>query len=166
MQPVPAWIGLGSNLDDPPAQLRRALAALAEAADITLEAVSPFYLSAPLGPADQPDYVNAAARIATTLAPDALLAALQAIEQRQGRVRGRHWGERTLDLDLLLYADACIRTDALVVPHPGLAERRFVLQPLVDIDPTLQLPDGTPVLRLLAECTAPPLARLADRAAN
>lgn len=166
MSPVPAWIGLGSNLDDPPAQLRRALAALADTANITLQAVSPFYRSAPMGPADQPDYVNAAARIMTTLAPEALLAVLQTIEQQQGRVRGRRWGERTLDLDLLLYADVRIHTDALVVPHPGLAERRFVLQPLVDIDPALQLPDGTPVLRLLAECTAPPLTRLADPAAN
>jgi 2-amino-4-hydroxy-6-hydroxymethyldihydropteridine diphosphokinase len=166
MPPVPAWIGLGSNLDDPPAQLRRALEALARAPDITLQAVSPFYTGAPMGPADQPDYVNAAARIATMLAPAALLAVLQTIEQQQGRVRGRHWGERTLDLDLLLYANARIRTDTLVVPHPGLAERRFVLQPLVDIDPALQLPDGTPVLRLLAECTAPPLTRLADPAAN
>lgn len=166
MQPVPAWIGLGSNLDDPPAQLRRALAALADTADITLQAVSPFYAGAPMGPADQPDYVNAAARIVTTLAPEALLAVLQTIEQQQGRVRGRRWGERTLDLDLLLYADAHIRTDALVVPHPGLAERRFVLQPLVDIDPALQLPDGTPVLRLLAACSAPPLVRLPDAPAN
>lgn len=166
MDIVPAWIGLGSNLDDPPAQVRRALASLSAQTGIAVQAISPCYGSPPLGPSDQPDYVNAVARIGTSLAPDALLDVLQAIEQQQGRRRGRRWGERTLDLDLLLYDDRNIHTERLVVPHPGLATRRFVLQPLLDINPTLQLPDGTPLQRLLTECKAPPLTRLADTAAN
>ena len=160
MNGVAAWIGLGSNLDNPPAQLDQALAHLAATPGIRCDAVSPFYTSPPMGPSDQPDYVNAVVRILTPLAPLPLLDALQAIEQAQGRVRGRRWGERTLDLDLLLYGRETLALPRLTVPHPGIATRRFVLQPLVDLDPALTLPDGTPVLRLLAACTDPAIARL------
>ncbi len=130
---VSAWIGLGSNLDDPRGQLRRAAAALAELPQSRLVALSGHYGSSPLGPQDQPDYVNAAARLDTALEPLALLDALQAIENAQGRVRARRWGERTLDLDLLLYGRQRIDLPRLQVPHPGLPQRAFVLCPLAEI---------------------------------
>lgn len=131
---VTAYIGLGSNLDDPPAQLQQALHALAALPDSDLLRQSPVYRSRPLGPADQPDYLNAVAAIETRLAPLALLDALQAIEQAQGRRRdGARWGPRSLDLDILLYGTARIDEPRLQVPHPGLGERNFVLYPMADI---------------------------------
>lgn len=131
--PVVASVGLGSNLDDPIAQIRRACAALANLPESRLLATSSLYRTPPMGPPDQPDYVNAAALLETRLAPLALLDALQAIEAAQGRVRAERWGPRTLDLDLLLYGEARIETPRLTVPHPGLPERDFVLVPLREV---------------------------------
>jgi len=128
--PVVACIGLGSNLDDPVAQIRRAFAALAALPQSRLTGRSSLYRTPPMGPRDQPDYVNAVARLETRLEALELLDALQAIETAQGRVRAERWGPRTLDLDLLLYGEARIVTDRLTVPHPGLTERDFVLVPL------------------------------------
>lgn len=145
-------IGLGANLDDPVAQLRRALRWLDARPDIHVRAVSPFYLTTPVGPQDQPDYVNAVARVETGLAPLALLDALQACEARAGRVRTRRWGPRTLDLDLLLYGDRVLDLPRLVVPHPRLHERAFVLVPLHDVSPRLTLPDGRTVAALRQAC--------------
>ncbi len=151
---VRAYIGLGSNLDDPQGQLRRAVEALRSLPESRLTAVSPFYRSRPMGPADQPDYVNAVAMLDTCLEPLALLDALQAIEQQQGRVRtGARWGPRTLDLDLLLYGTERIDHPRLSVPHPGMRERSFVLRPLADLAPELVLPDGTPLTEWLAACS-------------
>lgn len=151
-----AYIGLGSNLDDPAAQLQRALDALAAMPGTRVLSVSALYrnpaMQAPGARAPQPDYLNAVAAIDTTLAPLALLDALQAIEAAQGRVRGERWSARTLDLDVLLYGNERIDTDRLQVPHPGLRERRFVLQPLADLAPSLVLPDGTRIADLLARC--------------
>ena len=131
---VTAYIGLGSNLQQPIEQVKRALQQLTKIPHTYLLAASPLYRSAPLGPADQPDYINAVAALDTRLAPLDLLDALQAIEQQQGRVReGERWGPRTLDLDLLLYGDQQFQTERLTVPHPGLGERNFVLYPLHDI---------------------------------
>jgi len=130
---VSAWLGLGSNLEDPRGQLRRAATALAELPQTRLVALSSHYGSTPLGPQDQPDYVNAAARLDTELEPLALLDALQGIENAQGRVRARRWGERSLDLDLLLYAERRIDLPRLQVPHPGLHLRAFALYPLAEI---------------------------------
>ena len=131
---VTAYIGLGSNLQQPIDQIQRALQHLAKISQTRLLKVSPIYRSAPMGPADQPDYINVVAALATRLSPLALLDALQAIERQQGRVReGERWGPRTLDLDLLLYGDQQIHTDRLTVPHPGLGDRNFVLYPLYDI---------------------------------
>jgi len=158
---VRAYIGLGSNLDDPEGQLHRAVKALREIPNSRLTAVSPFYRSRPMGPAEQPDYVNAVAMLDTRLEPLALLDALQAIEQQQGRVRtGERWGPRTLDLDLLLYGTEVIEMPRLSVPHPGLKERNFVLQPLADLAPELILPDGSSIAALLAQCSAKGLERL------
>lgn len=151
---VRAYIGLGSNLADPQAQLVRAVESLRRLPDSRLAALSRFYRSRPMGPADQPDYCNAVAMIDTRLDAHELLDALQSIENAQGRVRGpQRWGPRTLDLDLLLYGAEIIDTDRLKVPHPGIAERNFVLYPLAELSPELVLPDGRSVQALLAACT-------------
>ncbi|SCZ55115.1 2-amino-4-hydroxy-6-hydroxymethyldihydropteridine diphosphokinase [Thiohalomonas denitrificans] len=157
---VIAYVGLGSNLDEPEEQVERAFAGLDGIDGARLVAVSPLYRSAPMGPAGQPDYINAVAALETTLEPEALLDALQAIEQHHQRVRTIRWGPRTLDLDLLLYDDATIATEHLSVPHPGLPERAFVLYPLADIAPGLHLPDGTPLMQLLRRCPPEGLERL------
>lgn len=131
---VTAYIGLGSNLQQPVEQVKRALQQLAKIPRTRLISASPLYRSAPLGPADQPDYINAVAALATRLSALELLDALQTIERQQGRIRGgERWGPRTLDLDLLLYGDQQIQTERLTVPHPGLGERNFVLYPLHDV---------------------------------
>jgi 2-amino-4-hydroxy-6-hydroxymethyldihydropteridine diphosphokinase len=145
---VRAYIGLGSNLNNPPQQIRQAIAAIAQLPQTTLIATSSFYETPPLGPKDQPDFVNAAIAIDTQLEAHTLFEQLQAIEIQQGRVKTRHWGERTIDLDLLLYGNECIHTDNLKVPHPGLKKRNFVLIPLLEIAPDLILPDGESVQKL------------------
>jgi 2-amino-4-hydroxy-6-hydroxymethyldihydropteridine diphosphokinase len=129
-----AYIGLGSNLQQPAAQLRRALEALVRIPGSRLQTQSRLYRSRPLGPQDQPAFVNAVAELSTRLAPLELLDRLQALELIQGREHGGpRWGPRTLDLDLLLYGDRRIELPRLRVPHPGLAEREFVLYPLLEI---------------------------------
>ena len=142
------YIALGSNLEHPQAQLTAALQALNELYDSRLTAVSSFYQSKPLGPQDQPDYVNAVACLETSLAPLALLDELQRIEHEQGRVRLRRWGERTLDLDILLYADHIIQSERLIVPHYDMYQREFVIIPLVEIAPHLVLPNGQSIQTL------------------
>lgn len=141
-RPVVAYIGLGSNLGDPRAQVGRAIEALARLPGCTLGRRSSLYCTTPVGPMPQPEYVNAVVSITTGLAPLGLLAALQGIEHDHGRVRdGTRWGPRTLDLDLLLYGDWQLRLPDLVLPHPELANRAFVLVPLAEIAPTtLQVP--------------------------
>lgn len=158
---IRAYIGLGSNLDDPSRQLHQAIAALQQIPESRLTARSRFYRSKPMGPADQPDYVNAVAMFDTCLEPLALLDALQAIEQQQGRVRdGERWGPRTLDLDLLLYGPEVIDLPRLQVPHPGLTRRSFVLQPLFDLAPELTFPDGLTLREALATIDLTDLERL------
>jgi len=133
---VTAFIGLGSNLDDPLAQLRSARRAIQSLPFVREKAFSSLYRSAPMGPSDQPDYINAVMAVETSLPAPDLLKALQVIELAHGRVRGgKRWGPRTLDLDLLLYGHEQIATDELTVPHPGVAEREFVLYPLAEIAP-------------------------------
>lgn len=154
-----AYIGLGSNLEDPLAQVTRAFDELADIPRTSLVQRSAIYSSLPVGP-EQPDYINAVALLDTQLAPLALLDALQAIEQAHQRVRIQHWGPRTLDLDLLLYAEQTIEHERLNVPHPYLTQRSFVLYPLADITPDLHLPDGTSLADLLSRCPADGLIRL------
>jgi 2-amino-4-hydroxy-6-hydroxymethyldihydropteridine diphosphokinase len=113
-----------------------------------------------MGPQDQPDYLNAVARLRTGLAPEALLDGLQGIESRHGRVRGRHWGPRTLDLDILLYGDRVLVTSRLRVPHPGIAQRNFVLYPLAEIDSHLEIPGHGRLADLLKRCPRDRLTRL------
>lgn len=140
MRRVGAWIGLGSNLDDPPVRLERALAAIDRLPGTRRVATSPFYRTPPVGPQDQPDFCNAVAGIETELEPLPLLDALQAIETAEGRRRGRRWGPRTLDLDILLYGDCRIDEPRLRVPHPYLHERAFVLIPLAAVAPDAVVP--------------------------
>ena len=144
-------IGLGGNLDAPADRVRRARKALAGSEGIREVAFSSLYRSRPMGPQDQPDYVNAVMAIETDLEPLALLDRLQAIEVLEGRVRiGERWGPRTIDLDLLVFGNQVIQHPRLTVPHPGLAVREFVLHPLAEILPDLDVP-GVGRIRELAE---------------
>ncbi len=151
--PVPAMIGLGSNLGDRRAFLEGATEALAATPGIVALRVSVFReTDAVGGPEGQGAYLNGAASFETTLGPFELLHVLQAIETRFGRVRTIRWGERTLDLDLLLYGDRIIETDELTIPHPRLAERRFVLEPLAEVAPDAIEPrTGRRVSEILAD---------------
>ena len=138
---ISAFIGLGSNLAAPALHLRSALKEISLRLDDTvLTACSRLYRSKPMGPGDQPDYINAVAHIQTRLPPEQLLVQLQSLEYDHGRVRGLRWRERTLDLDVLIYGDQIIDTKELTVPHPGIATRGFVLIPLVEIAPNLTVP--------------------------
>lgn len=158
---IEVFVAIGSNLADPLGQARRAIAALATLPESELLQISHLYGSRPMGPADQPDYVNAVARLHTRLGPLALLDELQRIEQAQGRVRkDERWGPRTLDLDLLLYGEEVIQHERLTVPHYGMKEREFVLLPLAEIAPSLVLPCGTPLTELVARCPRNGLAIL------
>lgn len=140
-----AYIGLGSNLDNPIAQLQSAISRLSSHQDIKHFTVSSLYSSNPVGPQDQPDYVNAVASFSTNLAPIHLLDLLQCIENEHNRVRERHWGPRTLDLDLLLYGKEQIHLPRLTVPHPYMLERGFVIKPLMELAPGLILHNGKTV---------------------
>ena len=150
--PVDAFVALGSNLANPPAQLRRATIALGRLPDTRFVAGSRWYRTAPVGDADQPQYLNAVVHLRTALAPYTLLGALLLIESAQGRIRGpERWGPRTLDLDLVLYGDIVLDDPRLTLPHPRLHERRFVLEPLAELAPDLEIPGRGRVLRVLMD---------------
>jgi len=143
---ITAYIGLGSNLSDPRMQVSKAAKEIASISASQLVAFSPLYLSKPMGPQDQDDYINAVVAIETSLSALELLDALQAIENSAGRVRkDNRWGARILDCDILLYGNETIENERLTVPHYGMKVREFVLLPLADIAPDLLLPDGTPI---------------------
>lgn len=148
---IHAYIGLGSNLDNPVAQLDRAIVTLKKHDDVKNLRVSSIYGSKPVGPQDQPDYVNAVASFETDLSPIDLLDLLQSIEQSQRRVRERHWGPRTLDLDLLLYGQETIQLPRLTVPHTFMLERGFVIKPLSDLAPDMLLANGKTVTEQLQQ---------------
>jgi 2-amino-4-hydroxy-6-hydroxymethyldihydropteridine diphosphokinase len=154
-----AWIGLGANLGDARAAVLGALAELAALPASRLVAQSSLYRSAPVD-ATGPDFVNAVAGIDTALSATDLLAALQSIEQRHGRVRGERNAPRTLDLDLLLHGEAVIDTPALTLPHPRLHERAFVLLPLAEVAPALVVPGRGAVRELLRGLGAQAIERL------
>ncbi|WP_417698336.1 2-amino-4-hydroxy-6-hydroxymethyldihydropteridine diphosphokinase [Psychromonas sp.] len=148
-----SYIAIGSNQADPIQQAKQAISALNNIAETSLISCSSLYCSAPMGPQDQPDYINAVAAIDTNLPPVALLDALQEIEQSQGRERKEErWGPRTLDLDILLYADQVINDQRLTIPHYGMQDREFVLYPLFEIAPKLTLPNGTSLIEMLKDC--------------
>lgn len=157
----PAYVGLGSNLEDPQAKVQRAFEALQRLPRTRLELRSSLYRSTPLGPVPQPDFVNAAAGLLTELDADALLAELRAIEAQMGRPAERQrWGPRVIDLDLLSFAGERRSTPDLTLPHPGLVERNFVLYPLAEIAPELELPGVGRVADLQRAIGAAGLARI------
>ena len=146
------YIGLGSNLANPAEQLRSALTAMDVIPQTRVADCSAFYGSAPVGPGEQPDYVNAVAKLETELDAVTLLDALQAIENQHGRERSIRWGARTLDLDILLFGSEIIDSSRLSVPHPRMGERNFVLQPLAELEPELTMPDGRSLATMLQQC--------------
>jgi 2-amino-4-hydroxy-6-hydroxymethyldihydropteridine diphosphokinase len=148
-----AFVGIGSNLEEPERQIAAALEQLADEEGIELVAVSTLRETEPVGYLDQPSFLNGAAQIETELGPRELLERLLAIESRLGRVRGKgpRFGPRTIDLDLLVYGDETVDEPGLTVPHPRLAERRFALEPLAELAPALEIPGLRPVQALLAE---------------
>ncbi len=148
---VVAYISLGSNLDQPEHQVLSAVEEIAAIPHLTLTDASRLYRSAPVGPGDQDDYINAVVEVETTLAPLDLLDALQAIETKHHRKRIERWGARTLDLDILLYGQETIESERLVVPHKEMHWRNFVLMPLADINPLLALPLEKNLQTLLQE---------------
>ena len=147
-----AFVGLGANLGDREAMLRRAIDLVAAEPGVELRGVSAFRETEPVGYLDQPRFVNAAVELETDLSPHDLLARLLEVERHLGRVRGGpRFGPRTIDLDLLLYGAETIGAPGLAVPHPRLHERRFALEPLAELDPDLELPGRGPIRLLLAE---------------
>ena len=153
------FVGLGANLGDPQATVKHALAALAALPQTELVAQSSLYRTAPIQ-ASGPDFINAVAELRTALQPQALLHALQAIESAHGRERPYRNAPRTLDLDLLLFGQRVVHEPGLEVPHPRLHERAFVLQPLLELAPTLVHPRLGSLLLLLAATVDQPIERL------
>lgn len=136
-----AYVGIGSNLDDPIRQVQSAMRAVGHLSASGIAHCSSLYRSAPLGPEDQPDYINAVVQITSTLPASELLAALQQIEVEHGRIRsGERWGPRILDLDLLVFGSQVIDQEGMQVPHPRIRERNFVLLPLMELAPDLEVP--------------------------
>jgi 2-amino-4-hydroxy-6-hydroxymethyldihydropteridine diphosphokinase len=156
----PAYIGVGSNLDDPPAQILRAFGKLAELPATRVMLTSPIYRARPFGPVDQPEFANAAAGLLTQLQPRELLAGLHAIEAALGRPSERQrWGPRIIDLDVLVYGRERLQDPMLTIPHPGIVERNFVLYPLADIAPDLDIPGLGRVTELKGRVTSEGLRR-------
>ena len=157
----PAYVGLGSNLQMPARQIEDALGLLADMPGTRLIRSSSLYRSAPLGGIEQPDFVNAVAAMLTTLGAADFLAGLQDVERRQGRERnGTRWGPRVLDLDLLVFGNAVIDEPGIAVPHPGIAERNFVLLPLAEIAPELVIPGLGRVAGLPVDKNEPSISRI------
>jgi len=159
---VRAFIGLGANLGEPEAQVRRAIAALGTFPRSRLLAASSLYRSAPVGVGEQPDFINAVAEVETALGARALLEELLTAEARFGRERPTPGAPRTLDLDLLLYGDQVIAAPGLVVPHPRMHERAFVLMPLAEIAPDVSIPRKGSVKALLAACRGQKIQKIGE----
>lgn len=156
-----AYIGLGSNIKDPETQITSALAHIHQHPQISIQQCSHLYASAPMGPQDQPDYINAVCKITTGLTPIELLDFLQSIENAHGRERiGEKWGPRTLDLDILLFNNLAMDNARLTLPHYGMAQREFVLVPLFEIVPDLMMQDGKSIASWVADCSLEGLRRL------
>ena len=157
----PAYVGLGSNLQGPTRQLENAFELLAGIPRTRLIRKSSLYCSAPFGGVEQPDFINAAAALMTRLAAAELLRELQRIEDEQGRERGDvRWGPRILDLDLLVYSDQKIDEQNLIIPHPGIGERNFVLLPLVEVAPGLNIPGLGQIEAITVNFSEPAISRI------
>ena len=160
-QSTHAFIALGSNLEQPVSQVLQAFEELDQLPDTTLISRSSLYRSAPIGKLDQPDFINAVARIETTLAAHDLLQKLLEIEQRHGRKRTSLNAPRTLDLDILLYGDLQCRDEKLIIPHPRMIERAFVLRPLLEIAPDCIIPGHGQITQFLSHCLDQKLEQIA-----
>lgn len=145
--PVTAYLGLGSNLGDRLDHLRQAVVLLQAHPEIRITRVSSIYETAPVGPVEQPDFLNMVAAAVTTLPPEELLSVAQAIEKRLHRVRTVRWGPRTLDIDILLYGDLILQQEGLTIPHPRMEERAFVLIPLLEVAGNLRIPGSGATVR-------------------
>lgn len=157
------YIGLGSNLDTPTRHIEQAIQTLKTDPSTQAIRVSPLYTNSAIGPGEQPDYVNGVAELITTHSPQSLLTWLQAIEADHGRQRtNEQWSARPLDLDILLFNQLQLATASLTIPHPRLHERSFVVGPLLDLNPNLTLPDGTPLEHYSTVLAAHPLHVLAQ----
>lgn len=156
-----AYVGLGANLEEPRRQVQTALKELGAIPRTRVLKTSSLYRSAPLGYANQPEFVNAVAQIDTDLDAPQLLAALQDIEARHGRTRSFANAPRTLDLDLLLFGESTLATDKIAVPHPRMHQRAFVLKPLLELAPDLSIPGRGPARRLLEACADQAVERMA-----
>ncbi|MBU2925072.1 2-amino-4-hydroxy-6-hydroxymethyldihydropteridine diphosphokinase [Colwellia sp. 4_MG-2023] len=158
-----AYIGLGSNLSEPIEQVKNAIKAIRKITQSSILSVSSLYLSKPMGPQDQDNYINAVLSLETSLSPIELLDALQAIENEFGRVRKENrWGARILDLDILLFGNQVINSERLVIPHYGMTEREFVLIPLAEISPLLQLPNGQNISSLSQNISVNSMIKLSE----
>jgi 2-amino-4-hydroxy-6-hydroxymethyldihydropteridine diphosphokinase len=146
-----AFVGIGSNLGDRESNLRRAIELLSAEDGVEVVAVSEIRETDPVGPVEQGPFLNGAVEVETSLGPQELLGRLLSVENGLGRVRSERWGPRTIDLDLLLYGGERVDEAGLSVPHPRLHERRFVLEPLADLDPTLEIPGLGAISTLLAK---------------
>ena len=163
-----AFIGLGSNLgherngifESPKQQLLNAIQSIDNQTTIHLISTSYFYQTEAIGPGDQPDYINAAIKIKTSLSANQLLLALQNIENQQGRVRKERWGARTLDLDILIFDQLIENSEQLTLPHPRAHERAFVLAPLKDLDANLIIPKRGNISNILANCSMQGIVKL------
>lgn len=158
---VIAYVGLGANLGEPRRQLTEALTAMSGLPETRLAGHSGFYRTAPVGNADQPEFLNAVAALDTGLAPGVLLEGLQGIERRHGRERPYANAPRTLDLDILLFGREQIARPGLTIPHPRMHERGFVLKPLLELDPDAEIPGKGPAARYLARCADQFVERIA-----
>ncbi len=156
-----AYIGLGSNLENPSWQVASAIEQLTLIEYTTLHSFSSLYSSRPMGPPDQPPYINAVAWLKTRVDAETLLCRLQTIENEHGRTRkGEHWGPRTLDLDILVYGNYTLKTQTLSVPHPGIKLREFVLYPLHEVNKNLMIPNLGVIHRIQPRCYTNGLSRL------
>jgi 2-amino-4-hydroxy-6-hydroxymethyldihydropteridine diphosphokinase len=155
-----AYVGLGANVGDPRRQIETAMTELRMLPDTRVTVASSLYRSAPLGYSDQPDFLNAVVQLDTELLPEALLDRLRDIEDRHGRERPFANAPRTLDLDLLLYGDRVVNTPGLVLPHPRMHERAFVLQPLLDLDSEISIPGKGRARDLLSACGSQEIERI------
>lgn len=150
-KPSTAYLALGSNLNNPVQQLLDCCQTLKQHPKIDFIQHSSFYQTPPLGPQDQQDFINAVVQIQTSLTPEQLLQTTQQIEKDQQRIKTRHWGPRTLDIDILLYEQLNYQSPNLSIPHKEMTKRNFVIIPLAEISPKLILPDGTSLTEILSK---------------
>jgi 2-amino-4-hydroxy-6-hydroxymethyldihydropteridine diphosphokinase len=159
-----AYIGLGSNMDDPQGQIHTALVNIQSQEQISIQSCSHLYASAPMGPQNQADYINGIIKITTSLTPIELLDILQDIEKQHGRKRvGERWGPRTLDLDIIIFNNLSMDNDRLTLPHYGMAQREFVMVPLFEIEPDMIMQDGKSIASWVSKCSFTQLRRLPDK---